>query len=1063
MKNSQDKDLSKKHIKTDEKNDKKTKPKKRIRKKVVVKKRVNDKNKKDRALKGENVIEDNSVLDEFSDDDMQKTRIGTSISENNIENIENSGNEKAKPHKRRRRKRGKQQPLWKKILKISFIVIFSLCFIGGCVGLGVAYKWMSEAPELDMSKFEFVGASAIYDINDDYYQELQTAERRDPVTIQEVPELVQLAFVSIEDQRFYSHFGVDVRGTAKAIIGVLTAGSTDGPGGSTITQQLIKQTHLTSETSIKRKVMEWKLAYQLEKQLSKREILQAYLNKINLSSAWGIESASQLYFGISVNDLSVAQAAVMASIMKAPTYYNPYTYLEDEDGNYYLARETTEDGKTKVVLSEENKGRSKIIVDKLLELGHISEREHDIAINELDQNLVGLISPKYNADYTYFTDAVYNEVVEDLQEKYNMTYSEATELLLNGGINIYSTVDPVIQKALDYNAADDDLFVSQTWEAAQASEAMSAYTGEEIEYMPEIAGAIIDNDTGYVVGILGGRNKQGSLTMNRALQKFQTGSTTKPVTAYAPAIETGTVTLATTFDDIPLSFSGWAPTNADFRNKGLMTVRDGLKLSQNVIAVQVEALTGHEVCATYAEKFGLDIVHEDDADLNGAALALGGYTYGQTPLAMASAYSVFANGGYRYEPTFYRYVTDSEGNVILESKPLRVEVVSEQTAWLITDVLKQVVSGAMVYFPIPGHEFAGKTGTTDAYVCGWFCGYTADYSCSFWMGYDQQKVTVDGTTYDLRLGIYGGATGGPAHFGYEVMKDIYEEKDMPNTYLPSKPEKIVEAKVDRISGRIPTDLTAKDDRDTIITEYFTEGTVPEEPDDYHREFLICADTGDLATANCPNIVKKVMVYKDPAVVYIAGGMPYRDDKLVGEDDEGYIAPSDTCTRHSVDDVAKSLLIGTVKDDITSVTSDVSMTNEETKTLYTFTQSVTGVTKFMNLKSLVVTVKDPSIVSVEYKNGILTVTPLSNGTTQISFVNVFNKGITGALGLPAAPSLGEVNETSYEYTISGEITVNVSGFGVKPVEPNPTPGEEGESGGSGTTTPDSGTNKPSETP
>ncbi|MBO4360858.1 MAG: transglycosylase domain-containing protein, partial [Eubacteriaceae bacterium] len=190
-----------------------------------------------------------------------------------------------------------------------FAVMVCLCFIIGVGGLGVLVTWMVESPQVDLTRFEYNGASTVYDINDNFYQQLQTNEVREIVEIKQIPELVSLAFVSIEDQRFYSHFGVDIRGTLKAVIGVLTSGSTEGMGGSTITQQLIKQTHLSSATSVRRKVMEWKLSYQLEQMLSKREILEAYLNKINLSEAWGIQSAARVYFGKDVGELSLAQSA----------------------------------------------------------------------------------------------------------------------------------------------------------------------------------------------------------------------------------------------------------------------------------------------------------------------------------------------------------------------------------------------------------------------------------------------------------------------------------------------------------------------------------------------------------------------------------------------------------------------------------------------------------------------------------------------------------------------------------------------------------------------------------
>ncbi len=940
--------------------------------------------------------------------------------------------------KKRRRKRSgdkKNRPLWKKILITACIVVLCICFLGGVAGLGVMIKIMSEAPELDLTKLQFVEASKVYDINDDFYQELQSSERREPVTIQEVPELVQLAFVSIEDQRFYSHFGVDIRGTMKAVIGVLTSGGTDGAGGSTITQQLIKQTHLTSEVSVKRKVMEWKLAYQLEKKMSKREILGAYLNKINLSSAWGLESASQLYFGVSCDKLSVSQAACIASIMKAPTYYNPYSYVTAEDGSEHIEKVTDENGKTKVVQSEANAERSKLIVAKMLELGHISQKEHDIAIKEIENNEVGLVVPSYSSDYTYFTDAVYNEVLEDMQEKYSLSYNDAVELMLNGGIKIYATVDPDVQGALDSAAADDSLIAEQSYEAARASEAMSASTGESINYVPEEASVVIENSTGYVAGILGGRTKSGSLTMNRALQKFQTGSTTKPVSVYAPGIDTGIITLATTFDDVPLKFAdGWTPKNAGNNIYGMLTVREGLWESENMVATQCEYLVGHEICATYAESFGLEIAREDGLDLNGAALALGGYTYGQTPLVMASAFSVFPNEGVRITPTFYRYVTDSKGNVLLESQQQTTQVIKPQTAWLITDVLHDAAA-TYAYFTVDGHETAGKTGTTDSNVFAWYCGYTRDYTISVWMGYDQQTVTVDGEEYSLRFGSTGSSY--PTWFAKRVVGDFCTRKNLAPSSLPSMPDGIIQASVDKVSGKAPTALSEQDPRGSqVITEYFIEGTYPEGSDDLHREFLICSDTGNLATEYCPHVVKKVLVYKDPSIVYIAGAVPYRDDTKVGSKEVGAIAPDTVCSSHSVDSVVNRFKFGTSPSNTSTLTDSYTMSAGSSDYLYIYTQSITGVTKDASGISPSVSSSNEGVASAYVDGNTLVITAYSQGEADITINNVYNAGVSGVLGIPPAPSKGDTSGTvNCEYSASGTIHISVRGYNPpEPVDP-----------------------------
>ncbi|NLW69968.1 MAG: hypothetical protein GX061_02645 [Eubacteriaceae bacterium] len=775
---------------------------------------------------------------------------------NNAHNARNSAAANTKPIKGQRvKKRGSVI-----FLRIIAVVVF-LGVLVGAAGFTLLATWMAETPNIDLSKFEFTEATAIYDINDGFYQELETSEKREAVSISEVPELISLAFVSIEDQRFYSHFGVDIRGTLKAVLQVLTTRSTSGSGGSTITQQLIKQTHLTSETSIRRKVMEWKLAFELERVLSKRKILEAYLNKINLSYAWGIQSACETYFGLPADELNVAQACILAAIMKAPTTYSPYVYQTDEDGNTYLMRVSDENGQTAIKLSDSNRERATLVLDKMLELGHISRGEYEIALGQLNANAVGLKVPKGTTEYTYFTDAVYTEVLEDLMVEYNYTREAATELLLNGGLKIYATVDPQVQEALDRAAQDDSNFYPQNSAAKAASAAMSAVTGEEINYIPQVGGAVIHNKTGYVSGIIGGREKTGNLTMNRALQKFQVGSSTKPLTVYASGIDSKKVTLADQFADAEIRWGSWSPKNSGGGvTDGPMTVRRALTNSVNLVAVQVEKCQGHSISGAYALKFGLELVPDD---YNSAALGLGGYSYGQTPLAMASAYTAFPNGGYRYTPTFYRYVTDANGVTILESHQEKVQVISEQTAWLVTSVLKNVVRGGTTWISISGQQVAGKTGTTDSNVCAWFCGYTAEYSGAFWFGYDVQNVTVSGRTYRIRYGSFGGNTSkGPAGFWRDTFSRFYATKKLPSASLPGRPGGLYATKGEwLISGTTPKDYFK--DTQTVID--------------------VCAVTGNLPNGNCAVTQKTIT---DWTLVETFGGT-YIGDQIV---------PVDVCTQ-----------------------------------------------------------------------------------------------------------------------------------------------------------------------
>lgn len=892
-------------------------------------------------------------------------------------------------------KNGKPAPtLAVKIL----IIVAAVAIIGMLVGLGLGLTWGAQAPALDTDKFTYSSATTVYDANGNYYQELQSTEKREPVTIDKIPEMVQLAFVSIEDQRFFQHSGVDIRGTLKAIFGVLTTGSTDGPGGSTITQQLIKQTHLTSATSIKRKVMEWKLAYQLEKVFTKRQILEAYLNKVNLSYAWGIQSASKLYFNKDVSQLDVAQAAVLASIINSPTYYNPYDYETDEAGNEYLKKITNEDGSVTIAYDPANMERSLLVIEKMYQLGHICEEEYNIAKDEIENNKIALVEPANTGLYTYFTDAVYAEVLEDLMEKYNYRYDDAVDLLLNGGLRIYATIDPIIQNALDAQAADPGNFPESSYAADAASAAMTASTGEPTSYIPQVGGVVIENETGQVKGIIGGREKKGSLTMNRALEKFQTGSSTKPLTAYAPGLDTGVITLASTFDDVALNFGGWVPANAESGSGGMTTVRKGLTESINRIAVQAEMKTGHEVSAAYAEKFGLEIDRPND--LGAAALALGGYTYGQTPLAMASAFSVFPNGGYRYTPTFYTKVTDSNNVTILTSEQQMVQVISDQVAWLVTDVLKGVVTGGTTNISVSGQDLAGKTGTTDSRVCAWFCGFTPKYSGAFWFGYDVNNVTVNGETYELRVGLYGGDRyNGPAGFFEDVFNQFYAERGEPAASFKDMPAGIFAAAVDGVSGKAPTELTGLDPRGSlVISEYFADGTYPSESDDMHQYVELCAVSGGRPNEYCP-VVRKVMVVKDYSKLYPAGVSRVNPFEIPASE-AGAIAPqaSEVCTLHNA---------GTVATGFSFSTSNANVDAGDTVNISGVPITASGGAAPIGDSNYSVSVGNSSVASAVCSGQNITITGVSPGTTTLTFTGHLNVG------------------TTKEYTITGTVNITVS--------------------------------------
>jgi penicillin-binding protein 1A len=670
--------------------------------------------------------------------------------------------------------------------------------IVGVGGLSLVASWMAAAPQLNAS-FEYKSSTKIFDANGKLYQELESIESRLPVKIDDIPEMVQLCFISMEDQRFYDHFGVDVRGTAKAIIMALMTGKTEGPGGSTITQQLIKLTHLSSEKQLKRKVQEWKLAYQLEQRISKRKILEAYLNEANFSQTWGIQSAANLFFGKDIKDVTLAQAAVLTAIVNLPNVYNPYAYETDDEGNRIISRVVDGDGKlVRLNYNEENMKRAILVLDKMLELGNATEREHAAAVAELENNEIALTLPKSVDTYSYFTDALYKAVVEDMAENYGISEDLAATELLRGGYVIHSTIDPDIQAALDKEAQRSANFPSQTYTARTVSRLITKYSGVETNLIPQVGGAIIENSTGHVVAMIGGRGeKKGNLELNRALRKFQTGSTTKPITVYAPGLDTGAFTLSSAFDNVETDFTrdgypGFVPTNSPNVFTGMTSVRAAIAGSINIVAVKAWLRIGYETSIEYGEKFGFEFIKMGrSTDSGPGALALGGYTKGQTPLALASAYSTFPNGGYRIEPSYYTSVTSADGErVLLSKESKKIDVISPEAAYLTTSALRDVVRGGTTDVGVSGQQVGGKTGTTNSSRAVLFAGFTKEYTGAFWFGYDYSvyRSPESGYEYNLYINTSSGYYRSPAYFWERVFRRFYDEKDLPSAKLPSRPE-----------------------------------------------------------------------------------------------------------------------------------------------------------------------------------------------------------------------------------------------------------------------------------
>ncbi|GKX27985.1 hypothetical protein SH1V18_04650 [Vallitalea longa] len=774
-----------------------------------------------------------------------------------------------------------------KILAFAFLL---LIIVGVCAGLGFAKSIIDSAPDINVEDIVPKGyASFIYDQDGNEIVQLHGSNaNRIYVELDEIPTYLRDGFIAIEDERFWQHNGIDIKGIFRAIFTNLKSGSL-AEGASTITQQLIKNNILSTETSFERKIQEQYLAIQLEKKSDKETILENYLNTIGLGRGTnGVQAAANKYFNKDVSELTIAESAVIASITKNPSYYDPVTYPEN------------------------NKKRQSRILTKLLEQEKITQAQYDEAINEDVYNNIQIVNKSFagNSSYSYYVDEVISRVIDDLMVKKGYTESQASNLIYRGGLSIYCNQDSDIQKIVDETYTNEDFFPKKnvdyavrlfytvtikdkdghkkdinkdkTFDTDQEAADYMEQVKKELEDegntiisdnsisvpQPQSAMAIIDQHTGYVKAISGGRGeKVGNRTFNRATNsKRHPGSTFKTLAAYLPAIDTAGYTLATVIDDVPSKLPnmpyGW-PKNYYRQYKGLSTVREGLKYSMNILAVKTLNDVGVQTGYDYLIKLGFSTLVENETvngknyTDKGLSLALGGLSQGVTVLELTAAYAAIANDGVYIEPTFYSRVLDHDGKLLLQKEPVTRTVMKETTAFLLTDALVDVCSPGGTGYPVHfnGMPIAGKTGTSSDDVDLVFAGYTPYYTAVVWKGYDQQQEQVY-----VRNGYHKA-------IWKEVMQRIH--KDLPRKEF-NKPSGIVTAKICTESGKLAVPgLCDHDQRgSTVRTEYFAKGTEPTEPCDVHVKAVICKDSGLMATENCPESSKEELVYIQRPIPFV---------------------------------------------------------------------------------------------------------------------------------------------------------------------------------------------------
>ena len=612
---------------------------------------------------------------------------------------------------RKTAKRRRKDKILKRLLVGATVIlaIIIIAVIGLVVGSLIGY--VEDADLIDVENMRLNLTSLVYVEDSETgemieYEQLFDTENRIWVSSKEIPDHLKDAFVAIEDERFYSHSGVDLKRFMGAAIQYITKGGNSSYGGSTITQQLIKNLTQDDEYSVKRKIKEIYRAFNLERQLSKEEILEYYLNTIYLSQKCnGVASASLAYFGKEVSELSLAECASIAGITQYPTKYDPLQNPEN------------------------NKKRQLVILKKMYDLGFISKKEYEEAKEE-KLVFVKKDASKSSEYHSYFTDAVIEQIVADLVEEYKYTKEYAMKILYSGGLQIYLSMDPEMQKHMDSVYNDPAAFQK----AAGAVQ-------------PQSSMVIMDPYTGLVKALAGGRGeKEGNRTLNRATQTLrQPGSTIKPLTVYAPAIEYGLVTPDSIVNDAPVDFNGWAPRNDDRGFSGRITVAAALRGSRNVPAAKI----CNYVTPQASFNFMKNNLHVSSlvekrtkngkimSDIALAPIALGGLTDGVSVLDMCAAYCAFPNGGKYIKPSLYTKVLDSEGNVLLEHKANEKVAMSETTAKSMISMLKGAVDGGTgTAARLSGMSVAGKTGTTSSNHDRWFVGFTPYYVGAVWFGYD---------------------------------------------------------------------------------------------------------------------------------------------------------------------------------------------------------------------------------------------------------------------------------------------------------------------------------------
>lgn len=717
----------------------------------------------------------------------------------------------------------KNQPKFKKIKKAlswtakitgTILLIFlTTGIIFACIL--AAYIKVYLTPQLDLSLKDYtldLTSTVYYTDSNGQAKELATLydeENRVWVDYEHIPENLEHALVAIEDKRFYEHRGVDWYRTFGAF-GNMFLSMRDTFGGSTITQQLIKNLTEEDEVTVQRKMLEIFRALDFEKNYSKQQIVEWYMNTIYIGEGCnGVGTAANVYFGKDVSQLDLAECASLIGITNNPSVYDPY------------------------INKKKNKERQELILKNMLEQGYITEEEYEDAVSKKLVFVRGENEKAPTVIYSYYVDQLIEDVINDLVEQKGISRKAANKLVYSGGYKIYACIDPKIQAIVDSVYSDLNNIPKTINSKQQLQSAM----------------AIMDPDTGDIVAMVGGvGEKTGNRVLNRATQTLRPpGSAIKPLAVYSPAINLGYITPAKVMEDSPLRVIDnklWPKGTYS----GQMTIKEALRISSNTIAAKVlEKVTPQLSYDFLTNKLGItSLVIEREigdkiyTDIDVAPLALGGLTDGVSVIEMTAAYATFSNNGIYTEPRTYTKVLDSDGNVVLEKKPKTIVAIKETTAAYINDLLKNVVAaGTGTAAKIPNMTVAGKTGTTDVDKDRWFVGYTPYYAAAVWTGYDTPEKITTATYYSNPAATLWQLVMSKVHEGFEN-KDFVK----PGTF------KSVNVCAD--SGLLPAEVCKHDIRGSrVITVSLDSKDIPRKYCDVHRFAEICSESKQLAGPFCP--------------------------------------------------------------------------------------------------------------------------------------------------------------------------------------------------------------------